>query len=121
METLLQANPDVKGVVCGNDTMAMGAYAALVAAGKPDVIVVGFDGSDYVLPSIMDGGIKATGLQPVAAISIAAVDQADYYLTPGEFQKEEKQSIDCVLITIENACMYKEFAPWKVSHREKKQ
>ena len=24
METLLQANPDVKGVICGNDTMAMG-------------------------------------------------------------------------------------------------
>jgi erythritol transport system substrate-binding protein len=122
METLLQANPDVKGVVCGNDTMAMGAYAALVAAGKPDVIVVGFDGSDDVLQSIMDGGIKATGLQPVAAISIAAVDQADYYLTHGEFQKEEKQSIDCVLITIENACMYKTFAPVEgVTSCEKKQ
>ena len=74
METLLQANPDVKGVICGNDTMAMGAYAALVAAGKPDVIVMGFDGSDDVIQSIRDGGIKATGLQPVAAISITAVE-----------------------------------------------
>lgn len=111
METLLQANPDVKGVICGNDTMAMGAYAALVAAGKPDVIVMGFDGSDDVIQSIRDGGIKATGLQPVAAISITAVEQADYYLTNGEFEKEEKQSIDCVLITMENACMYETFAP----------
>jgi len=110
METLLQANPDVKGVICGNDTMAMGAYAALVAAGKPDVIVAGFDGSDDVIQSIRDGGIKATGLQPVADISIAAVDQADYYLTHGEFEKEEKQSIDCVLINIDNACMYERFA-----------
>lgn len=111
METLLQSNPDVKGVICGNDTMAMGAYAALVAAGKPDVIVVGFDGSDDVIQSIRDGGIKATGLQPVAAISITAVEQADYYLTNNEFEKEEKQSIDCVLITVENACMYERFAP----------
>ena len=29
METLLQANPDVKGVIAGNDTMALGAQAAL--------------------------------------------------------------------------------------------
>lgn len=111
METLLQANPDVKGVICGNDTMAMGAYAALAAAGKPDVIVMGFDGSDDVIQSIRDGGIKATGLQPVAAISITAVEQADYYLTNGKFEKEEKQSIDCVLVNQENACMYEVFAP----------
>ena len=25
METILQANPDIKGVIAGNDTMAMGA------------------------------------------------------------------------------------------------
>ena len=56
----------------------------------------------------MDGGISRL-LQPVAAISIAAVDQADYYLTHGELVKI-KTVIDCVLIT-ENACMYKTFAP----------
>lgn len=33
METILQANPDIKGVISGNDTMAMGAIAALQAAG----------------------------------------------------------------------------------------
>jgi erythritol transport system substrate-binding protein len=46
METILQANPDIKGVIAGNDTMALGAQAALLAAGRDDVIVVGFDGSD---------------------------------------------------------------------------
>ncbi len=48
METILQANPDIKGVISGNDTMAMGAIAALQAAGRKDVIVVGFDGSNDV-------------------------------------------------------------------------
>ena len=48
MESILQANPDIKGVISGNDTMAMGAYAALEAAGRKDVIVVGFDGSNDV-------------------------------------------------------------------------
>ena len=33
MESLLQQHPDIKGVICGNDTMAMGAQAALDAAG----------------------------------------------------------------------------------------
>ena len=64
METILQANPDIKGVISGNDTMAMGAYAALEAAGRKDVIVVGFDGSNDVRDSIKQGGIKATVLQP---------------------------------------------------------
>ena len=33
MESLLQADPTVKGVICGNDTMGLGAQAALDAAG----------------------------------------------------------------------------------------
>ena len=66
------------------------ASAALVAAGKTDVIVMGFDGSDDVIQSIKDGGIKATGLQPVAAISIAAVEQADYYLTQRQIREGRK-------------------------------
>ena len=36
LETILQAHPDVDAVFCGNDAMAMGAYQALVAAGKAE-------------------------------------------------------------------------------------
>ena len=36
LEAVLQANPDIDAVFCGNDAMAMGAYQALVAAGKAD-------------------------------------------------------------------------------------
>ena len=34
-EALLQQYPDVKGIISGNDTMALGAQAAVEAAGKP--------------------------------------------------------------------------------------
>lgn len=34
MESMLQANPDIQGVICGNDTMVEGVCAALQAAGK---------------------------------------------------------------------------------------
>ena len=48
MESMLQAHPEIKGVISGNDTMAMGAAAALQAAHRGDVIIVGFDGSNDV-------------------------------------------------------------------------
>ncbi len=111
MESLLQANPDVKGVICGNDTMALGAQAALDAAGMSDVIVVGFDGSDDVNESILAGKIDAGALQPVAEMAIQAAIQADLFIRTGSTGKPEKQSIDMVLLTPENACQYKGFAP----------
>ncbi len=110
-EALLQQWPDVKGIIAGNDTMALGAQAAVMAAGLPDIIVVGFDGSDDAIISINQGELKATSLQPVAAMAIAAAEQADAYLTDGSTGLEERQQIDMVLITPDNACDYYQFAP----------
>jgi erythritol transport system substrate-binding protein len=76
-----------------------------------DVIVVGFDGSPDVMDSIRAGGIDATVLQPVANFSEIAVDLAHVYIQTGELPAEEKQSIDCILITPENVDEYGVFAP----------
>ncbi|TMV79130.1 D-ribose ABC transporter substrate-binding protein [Thioclava sp. BHET1] len=110
METILQAHPDIKGVISGNDTMAMGAWAALKAAGRTDVILVGFDGSNDVRDSIKAGGIKATVLQPAYRQAQLAVEQADAYLRTGKTGQEEKQLMDCELITPENAGKLETFA-----------
>lgn len=109
MQTLLQSHPDVKGVICGNDTMAMGAMAALKAAGKGDVIVVGFDGSNDVRDSILAGDIKATVLQPCYREAEMAVEQADKYLKEGSTGLPEKQLMDCVLINADNAAKLETF------------
>ncbi len=109
METILQANPDIKGVIAGNDTMAVGAAAALKAANRSDVIVVGFDGSDDAGKGIKDGSIKATVLQPIVKLSIMAVDQADKYLKTGSTGVDEKQSVDCILITPDNVANLSNF------------
>ncbi|MAP18224.1 MAG: D-ribose ABC transporter substrate-binding protein [Aurantimonas coralicida] len=110
METILQANPDIQGVISGNDTMAMGAWAALEAAGRTDVILVGFDGSNDVRDSIKKGGIKATVLQPAYRQAQLAVEQADQYLTTGSTGQPEKQLMDCVLIDESNADKLETFA-----------
>ena len=110
METLLQANRNVKGVIAGNDTMALGAMAALKGAGLGQVVVVGFDGSPDAIASIRAGEIKATVLQPAAYIARLAVDQAHALVTSGTTGQPEKQAIDCELITRANADQFGVFA-----------
>lgn len=109
MQTILQAHPDIKGVISGNDTMAVGAEAALLAANRPDVIVVGFDGSPDAATSIVKGQMKATVLQPIVQLSINAVDEADQYLKTGSTGKDEKQTVNCILITKDNAAKLNNF------------
>ena len=112
MESVIQAlgAENIKGVISGNDTMAMGIIEACLKAGMTDVIVMGFDGSNDVRDSILRGEIKATGLQPIAYIAEQAVVQADEYIKSGESKYEEKQLMDCVLINADNADKLDNFA-----------
>jgi erythritol transport system substrate-binding protein len=111
METILQSNPDIDGVIAGNDTMALGAVAAIDAAGKTgDIVVAGFDGSPDAVEAIKKGTLLATGLQPAVQIAEMAVEQADEFIKNGEASQPEKQSIDCQLITKDNADSYSLFA-----------
>ena len=98
METILQTNPDIKGVICGNDTMAMGASAAIKASGLTGIAIIGVDGSDDVRDEIKEGTITATALQQAYLIAQMAVEQADNYLKNGTTGLEEKQLVDCILI-----------------------
>jgi ribose transport system substrate-binding protein len=62
-ETLLQANPDATAIYAHNDEMAMGAIAAIEAAGKvpgKDIIIVSIDGTKDALQAIIDGKLGAT-------------------------------------------------------------
>jgi erythritol transport system substrate-binding protein len=110
VETMIQANRDIRGVIAGNDTMALGAAAALTAAGMSKTIVVGLDGSPDAIASIKAGAMRATVLQPAAAISRMAVEQAHRYLTTGSTGDPEKQAIDCELVTPANADRFALFA-----------
>jgi erythritol transport system substrate-binding protein len=104
MQSLLQANPDIVGVISGNDEMALGAIAALKEAGKlGQVKVGGFDGSPDAVAAIKAGELQYTVLQPVAVYSRKAVEQADNFIKTGKTGAEtEKQLFDCALITKDN-------------------
>lgn len=105
MEILLSAHPDITGVVAGNDEMALGAIEALKSAGKlAQVKVLGFDGNQDAVDAVIAGEMVATVLQPIVEGTTKAVEQADTYLRTGKTGvDDEKQAIDCVLITKDNA------------------
>ena len=103
-ETILQQYPDITAIVCGNDTMACGAAAAVAAANLDhDVYIIGVDGSNDMRDNIKDGKALATALQQIDKITRNAVTQANDYLTNGTTGLEEKQLVDCVVITKDNA------------------
>ncbi len=108
MQSLLQAHPDIIGVISGNDEMALGAVAALKEAGRlKDVKVGGFDGSPDAVDAIKAGELEYTVLQPVAIFSKEAVKQADSFIKTGSTGVDaEKQLFDCLLITKDNVGDY---------------
>jgi len=106
-QTLLQANPDVTGIISGNDTMAMGAVAAVAAANMTGkVTIVGFDGAPDAADAIKAGTLYATAMQPATKLAQMAADQADQFLRTGSTGQPEKQSVDCVLLDSSNVANY---------------
>jgi len=106
LESVLQANPDIDAVFCGNDAMAMGAYQALVAAGKADKVkVFGFDGAEDVVNSIQDGKIVATGMQFPAVMAQTAATFADEYFK-GKRDFPKKMPVAVELVTAKNVKNY---------------
>lgn len=109
MESMLQAHPDINAVFCGNDAMAMGAYQALLAAGKAgQVKVFGFDGADDVLKLIAEGKIEATGMQFPKTMARQAAEFADEYLK-GKRDFPQKVPVAVQLVTHDNVAKYGDY------------
>ncbi|MDQ7728659.1 D-ribose ABC transporter substrate-binding protein [Halomonas sp. SpR8] len=108
MQSMLRSHPDIKGVISGNDEMALGAIVALKQEGRlDDVLVGGFDGSPDAVDAVRSGELAYTVLQPVAVFAEDAVKIADHYINTGETGLDsEKQLYDCILITPDNVDNY---------------
>lgn len=80
MENILQAHEDVQGVFAHNDEMALGAIRAIEAAGRTDIVVIGFDATDDAVVAVQNGEMAATVAQKPALIGELSVDTADKLL-----------------------------------------
>ncbi|MEU3523424.1 substrate-binding domain-containing protein [Streptomyces sp. NPDC038707] len=76
MSNLLQAHPDVQGVIAANDEMALGAIKALGSKAGRSVQVVGFDGTPDGLTAVKGGTLYASVAQQPSQLGRIAVDNA---------------------------------------------
>jgi ribose transport system substrate-binding protein len=74
---LLSEHPGLKALLCANDSMALGAVAALRSAGKErQVKVIGFDNIAAVREMVKDGRILATVDQHGDQLAVYGIEQA---------------------------------------------
>ena len=75
--SMLTRYPDIKGILAGNDSMAMGALAAVKTIGKLGAIqIVGFDNISAVNQAIAAGEILATADQHADKLAAYGIDYA---------------------------------------------
>jgi ribose transport system substrate-binding protein len=86
---MLNAHPNIKALLCGNDNMAVGAVSAVRAAGKQGkVYVVGYDNITAIKPMLADGRVLATADQFAAKQAVFGIDVALKALAEHKKQSE---------------------------------
>lgn len=104
----LQANPDLAAIFAINDPSALGAYAALEAAGRADQVrIIGFDGQTSGKQAIRDGKIVCDPIQFPDRIGVKTIELMLQYfsgenvpeqvLIPSELYRQEDALADPTL------------------------
>ena len=74
---MLNEYPNLKALLAGNDSMALGAVSAVRAAGKKDQVqVVGYDNINAIKPMLKDGRVLATADQFAARQAVFGIEAA---------------------------------------------
>ena len=77
VSAMITENPGIKAFLCANDSMALGAVAALRAAGKLDTVkVVGFDNISAAQELLQKGEIAATADQHADRLAVFGIEYA---------------------------------------------
>lgn len=94
---MIPARPNLKGILCANDNMALGAVAALKAAGKADdVLVVGFDNLSDVRKLIREGKMLATVDQHGDQLAVFGIEYALEILRTKQVPGDKKTPVDLI-------------------------
>lgn len=97
---MLTAHPDLKALLCANDNMALGAVAAVRAAGKSgSILIVGFDNISAVQDLVRDGTILATVDQHADQLAVYGIEYALEMLKTRNVPEDRETPVD--LITAE--------------------
>ncbi|MEM1442345.1 MAG: sugar ABC transporter substrate-binding protein [Verrucomicrobiota bacterium] len=94
---VLTANPELSAILASNDNMALGAAAAVKAAGKDgQVQIVGFDNISAVQTMIREGRILATADQHGGKLAVFGIEAAMKILSGEGEPSDQKTPVDLV-------------------------
>jgi ribose transport system substrate-binding protein len=97
---IIVEHPELKAILCANDSMALGAVSAVQLAGKGgQVLVVGFDNISAVRKLIRDGAILATADQHGDQLAVYGIEYALEMLRTKSAPNDRETPVD--LITAE--------------------
>jgi len=93
---MLSEHPELKAILCANDSMALGAVAAIQAAGKKgQVLVVGFDNIAAIRPMLADGRVVATADQHADQLAVFGIEAALHFLK-GQAPADQTTAVDLI-------------------------
>lgn len=101
---MITEHPELKAILAANDSMALGAVAALRAAGKLGAVkVIGYDGISAVRELIKKGEILATIEQHADRLAVFGIEYALQMLANKDSAAPEDRETPVDLITAECA------------------
>lgn len=97
---LISEHPEIKALLCCNDSMALGAVAAVKAAGRTSpILIVGFDNISAIRAAIKDGAVVATADQHADQLAVFGIEYALSALRGEPASGDRATPVD--LITVE--------------------
>ena len=94
---MISEHPDIDAILAANDSMALGAIAAVKSAGKSDQIqIVGFDNITAVREAIAEGKVLATADQHGDELAVFGIEAALRQIEDGATPEDVETPVDLV-------------------------
>jgi len=98
---ILTRHPGLKALLCANDSMALGAVAAVRAAGREgQVLVAGFDNISAVRKLVAEGRIVATADQHGDQLAVYGIEYAREILRTKSQPADRETPVDLIMGTV---------------------
>lgn len=94
---MLNEHPQIDAICCCNDNMALGAVAAVKAAGgEGQVRIVGFDNIEAIHGPLREGLVVATADQHADRLAVEGIEHALTILETGQTPSDRETPVDIV-------------------------
>ncbi len=94
---ILAKHPNLKAILASNDSMALGALAAVKAAGRSGIVkIVGFDNISAVQEAVRNGDIVATADQHADQLAVFGIELALQILDGQAAPADKETRIDLI-------------------------